>query len=55
MITQIILNLDLTETRKRKIAYDLGRYDDDLPDETECKDWMYEQLIHRLDELPEGF
>lgn len=53
-INHIVLTLDITETRRRKIAYDLGQYDDDLPDDIECKDWIYQMIVDKFDGLPEA-
>ena len=54
MKNQIVLTLDITESRRRKIAYDMGRYNDDLPDDIECKDWMYQMIVDKFDELRES-
>ena len=54
MNNQIVLTLDIDESRRLKIAYDMGRYDDDLPDDIECQDWMYQMIMDRFDELRES-
>ena len=54
MNNKIVLTLDITESRRRKIAYDLGQYADDLPDDIECQDWLYQMILDKFDELREA-
>jgi len=55
MNNKMKLALDITETIRLKIAYDMGRYDDDLPDDIECQDWLYGKVVDLFDELPESW
>ena len=41
----------MSDEQIKKIAWDLGQYADDLPDEEECKDWLEQQLQDHFDEL----
>lgn len=51
---KVLVAIEISDSNQKKIAYDLGRYADDLPDEEECKDWLDQQLQDRFDELPEA-
>ncbi len=52
--TQIILIVGINEKRRSKIAYNLGQYTDDLPDNVECEDWLVQLLSDKFKSLPEA-
>lgn len=51
---KILINVEIDESRQKKIAYDLGNYANDLPDETECEDWLNQMIEDKFDELHEA-
>ena len=52
---KLLLQITLTDLQVRKIGWDLGMYPEmDLPDETECKDWLESYLQETFDNLPDA-
>lgn len=50
----ITINITIDKSKQSKIAWDMGRYANDLPDETEIEDWLNQKMIDIFDELPEA-
>lgn len=51
---KVILEIEIDEIRRSKIAYDLGQYVDDLPDDVECEDWLNQMITDKFEELREA-
>jgi len=52
---KLLLQVELTETQIRKIGWDLGLYpDDELPVDTDCKDWLEDFLQETFKKLPDA-
>ena len=51
---KLLVAIKISDVNRKKIAYDLGRHlDEDLPDETECKDWLESWMKETFDNMSE--
>ena len=51
---KLLVVIEISQSNQKKIAYDMGRYADDLPDDVECKDWLEQLIQDEFDSLPEA-
>lgn len=49
-----VIDIKIDDEKLEKIAWDMGRYADDLPDDQEVEDWLKQSIDDLFDNLPKA-